>query len=86
MDNKNQNDSQDVLPPLPPEIKAPAAPVAKKPIQVKATQPGYYDHRRIEVGQKFNIKEDQEFSANWMIDLSGRLPLPKEEKAVKKSK
>ncbi len=81
---ENSKNEGSGLPPAP-EAKAPA-PAAKKQIQVISTQPGYYDHRRIEAGTKFNLKNDQEFSMNWMKDLSGRLPTKEMLEKVEKKK
>ncbi len=38
----------------------------KKKIPVVATQQGYYRHRRIEEGERFFLRNECEFSKNWM--------------------
>ena len=50
------------------------------PIRVQATELGYYDGRRIRLGEVFTIKSDKELSARWMRKLKpGERPLLPEE-------
>lgn len=52
------------------EEKAVEVPEKKsKLIAVEAIEKGWYDNVRRNVGAKFHIKSEKEFSSNWMIKL-----------------
>ena len=53
----------------------PPEPVRKdRPIKVRATQMGYYDHARRRVGDVFVIANEQAFSSRWMERVGANEP------------
>lgn len=54
--------------PKPPAPLEPEAPTVRgaRPIKVRATRMGYYDHARRREGDVFHIATMHDFSANWM--------------------
>lgn len=52
-------------------------------MKVRATQLGYYDHRRRREGDVFHLFKEEDFSAKWMELLEEAAP--KKKKAKKKA-
>jgi hypothetical protein len=50
-------------------------------MRVEATRIGYYGNKRIREGQQFNLKNEKDFSKEWMISLDS-----KQAKAASKDK
>ena len=48
-------------------------------MKVKATQLGYYNHRRRREGHVFEIVNEKDFSKKWMEKVDGDKPEPKPE-------
>lgn len=42
--------------------------------RVKAVRLGYYDHKRVKVGQIFVVENDKDFSDKCMVELSKENP------------
>jgi len=56
-------------------------------MQVRATKMGYYNHKRVREGVEFTIKNEKEFSANWMEKLDEEeAPVPAAKKGKGKAK
>lgn len=46
-------------------------------MKVRATQLGYYNHKRWREGTEFEIVAEKDFSKKWMVKVDGEQPLPK---------
>lgn len=42
--------------------------------RVKAVRQGYYNHKRVKVGQVITLEKDSDFSEKWMVELSKESP------------
>ncbi len=54
---------------VPTKAKGPitkAAAAVKTGLKVVATEKGFYNNRRLNIGDKFTIRSEQDFSENWM--------------------
>lgn len=54
-------------------------------MKVKAKRMGYYNHKRRSEGSVFHLKDEKEFSKNWMVEIKFEEVKPKK-KSTKANK
>jgi hypothetical protein len=55
-------------------------------MRVEAIATGYYEHRRWKTGQRFFLKDESHFSAQWMKSLESEAPKPAPKAKAKTAK